>query len=153
MELLLEREHFGQYSTIGSLYVDGVKICFVLEDVCRDEAVTKLPFVKIAKYTAIPAGEYLVVLDYSPRFKTELPHIVTMAHSDRLPCPDGNSFSGVRIHAGNTAADTEGCLLPGLIKGVDIVYNSGPALSDLFVKLRNAGGHDVRLTIVNKVKE
>lgn len=94
MELNLQRSPSNDQCTIGNLYVDGAWFCYVLEDVVRST--------KIAGRTAIPAGRYRVVLTMSPRFGKLMPLLL-----------DVPNYSGVRIHPGNTADDTEGCLLPG----------------------------------------
>ena len=55
---------------------------------------------------AIPEGLYAVVITWSPKFKMWLPLL--------LGGPDFNHlFKGIRIHMGNTAADTAGCILVG----------------------------------------
>lgn len=84
--------------------------CYTLEDAVREE--------KIPGKTAIPAGTYEVVVSYSNRFKKMLPLLI-----------DVPNFSGVRIHSGNTAEDTSGCILLGLSKAVDRVYESRKAMA------------------------
>lgn len=97
MKITLKRNFKGPDYTIGKLYIDGHYFCDTLEDTVRK--------VKIAGKTAIPAGTYKVKKTMSPRFKKILPEILNVPN-----------FTGVRIHAGNTAADTDGCLLLGLNK-------------------------------------
>lgn len=97
MKVTVKRTFKGAEYTIGKLYIDGQYFCDTLEDTVRK--------VKIAGKTAIPAGTYKVKKTMSPRFKKILPEILNVPN-----------FSGVRIHAGNTAADTDGCLLLGLNK-------------------------------------
>lgn len=49
------------------------------------------------------------------------------------------NFTGVRIHAGNTSADTEGCILLGTTwSGKDFIGNSKIAFDAFFKKLQNA---------------
>ena len=98
MKVEVKRTFKGTEYTIGKLYIDGHYLCDTLEDTVRNG-------VKIAGKTAIPAGTYKVKKTMSPRFKKVLPEILNVP-----------GFSGVRIHAGNTAADTDGCLLLGLNK-------------------------------------
>lgn len=117
MELFLRRDDPNESRTIGRLFVNGVFECYTLED-----AVRKGP--KVYGKTAIPAGRYGVVITYSPRFRKQLPLIVGVPN-----------FSGVRIHAGNTAADTEGCILVGEDRSTDAVLRSRSAMSKLLPKI------------------
>lgn len=94
----IKRTFKGAEYTIGKLYIDGAYFCDTLEDTVRTGE-------KIAGKTAIPAGTYKVKITWSPRFKRYLPEILNVPN-----------FSGVRIHAGNSALDTEGCVLLGLNK-------------------------------------
>ncbi len=100
MELKIIRENKGPKATIGKLYVDGVLECFTLEDKVRQLG-TKGEG-KIKGHTAIPEGNYKVVLNVSNRFKRYMPQVLNVPF-----------FEGIRIHAGNTDADTEGCILVG----------------------------------------
>ena len=82
--------------------------------VLMDDDPRKIPLaIKIAGKTAIPAGTYLVKKTMSPRFKKVLPEILNVPN-----------YTGVRIHAGNTAADTEGCLLLGFNHAKGAVLDS-----------------------------
>ena len=121
MTLTMRRKHLTPQSTISSLDVDGVYECWILEDVVR------APGVKVAGKTAIPAGRYEVVVTFSNRFQRMLPLLL------KVPM-----FEGIRIHPGNTAADTEGCLLPGITRAVDSVGNSRMAFDKLFAKIEAA---------------
>lgn len=112
MEIEIERRWKRPGYTIGVVGVDGKRLgdgarwCSSLEDTDRGlsqgmgEAETRRR--KVAGRTAIPTGRYGVRVTYSPRF------------GKRLPLVEGvPGFEGVRIHAGNTAADTAGCILLG----------------------------------------
>lgn len=107
MQINVRRTFKGPDYTIGKLYMDGHYLCDTLEDTVRPAGT------KIAGKTAIPAGTYRVKKTMSPRFKKILPEIL------KVP-----GFTGVRIHAGNTAADTDGCLLLGLNKAKGQVLDS-----------------------------
>lgn len=91
---------------IGKLYVDGKYLCETIEDVDRglDDKMTEEEIlkVKVKDETAIPTGIYNVYLTYSPKFKKQMPIIANV-----------KGFSGIRIHSGNTAKDSSGCLLVG----------------------------------------
>lgn len=129
MELKLKRTTKTSNSTIGELYVNGVYECFILEDVDRG-LTSKMSLFdinqkKVFGKTAIPSGRYEVVITYSNRFKTYLPLLMSV-----------KGYEGVRIHSGNKAEDTEGCLLPGNKKGIDQVLESKLAFTNLFKKLK-----------------
>ena len=119
MNLRLVRKTFTPESTIGVLSVNGKTECFTLEDRVRAA--------KIAGKTAIPAGIYEVSITFSDRFQRPLPLLLNVP-----------GFSGVRIHPGNTAADTDGCILVGRTEGRNAVLQSRAAFQALFAKLRAA---------------
>ena len=106
------RSFKGPEYTIGKLYIDGAYFCDTLEDTVRPKGE------KVSGTTAIPSGMYRVKKTMSPRFKKVLPEILEV-----------EGFSGVRIHAGNTAKDTEGCILLGLNKVKGSVINSQNAVA------------------------
>jgi hypothetical protein len=118
MILHLWRRWFTEDSTVGALYLDGDFECFTLEDVVRTGS-------KIPGKTAIPEGTYSVTITPSVRFKRDMPLI-----------NDVPGFSGIRIHPGNTATDTEGCILVGQTRGDNWIGRSRPAFDLLFAKLQ-----------------
>lgn len=128
MRLRLIREPSKHGATLGVLFVDGVFEAWTLEDVIREQ--------KIAGQTAIPAGRYDVALTHSPRFNRVLPEVL------RVP-----NFTGVRVHAGNKAQDTAGCILVGQHRGDAWIGSSQAALSQLMGKLVDAAS--IELTIEN----
>jgi hypothetical protein len=119
MHLKVLRNTFTNRSTIGELYVDGAFECFTLEDMVRP--------VKVPGMTAIPEGVYVVSVSFSNRFRRPLPEIHNVPN-----------FTGVRIHAGNTDADTEGCILVGKTKARDFIGNSRAAFDKLFARIQQA---------------
>jgi hypothetical protein len=128
MELRLYRKWYTTASTIGELSINGTYFCDVLEDVCRDiDRNGKLEGEKEQKVfgkTCIPAGKYQVIIDMSTRFKKLMPLLV-----------DVPGFGGIRIHPGNTAVDTDGCLLVGHRSGADFVANSRDTYGRFFIRL------------------
>lgn len=118
MDIEIKRIYKGAEYTIGRLSIDGKYFCDTLEDTVR------APGVKVRDKTAVPAGRYRVVLTESPRFKRILPLLV-----------DVPNFEGVRIHPGNTAKDTEGCLLVGFNQVKGKVVASRATFQKLFEKL------------------
>ena len=130
MNLRVIREPSTAAATLGILLIDGVFTCWTLEDVVRP--------VKIPGETAIPAGRYDVRLSLSQRFQKVLPEILAVP-----------GFTGIRIHAGNTQADTAGCLLVGRIRAYDRVEESKLALMNVMEHLRRAttAGDPITITI------
>ena len=107
------------------------------------EAVLRSPAkAQSLKPFAIPEGRYAVVITWSPTLKMWLPIL--------LGGPDFNSlFKGIRIHAGNTADDTQGCILVGRNQIVGRVLESRKWLYELKQKIveAKAKGEAVWLTI------
>lgn len=141
MKLHLARRWLTAKTTIGELFVDGLFQCFILEDVVR------APGVKVPGKTAIPAGTYAVIINRSPRFSKMAGRDVLMPLLVGVP-----GFEGVRVHPGNDAEDTEGCLLPGLARQVDHVTESTAAYLRLYRKIAEAQARKeaVSLTITNE---
>jgi len=128
VNLTLQRESSSEKSTIGILSHEGLFECFTLEDIEREA--------KIPGKTAIPAGRYRIIIDYSMRFKRLMPLLL-----------DVPGFTGVRIHPGNDAADTEGCILVGRTRDVDFIGESRIAFEELFARLRTILAKDEQVFI------
>lgn len=106
-------------TTIGVLKLNNKFHCFTLEDGIREE--------KIMGKTAIPKGTYKISLTFSNRFRKVLPLL------ENVP-----NFIGVRIHSGNTNADTEGCLLVGeTIINNNTIGDSKKAMDKLMLILKS----------------
>jgi len=124
MQIRVDRYKCGAKSTLGNLCIDGKWFCYSLEDADRKLEVN--PEAKVYGETCIPRGTYEVIINYSNRFKVEMPLLLGV---------DG--FEGVRIHPGNTNEDTHGCILVGTRWGTSaqgdyIVMNSRAAYNALF---------------------
>jgi hypothetical protein len=113
-EMTLSRRWYSSRSTIGVLRL-GEFSCFSLEDMVRPEGV------KVPGATAIPAGRYRVIVDFSNRFQRRMPLLLEVP-----------MFTGIRIHAGNTDRDTEGCILVGESRAPDWIGGSRAAFGVLF---------------------
>lgn len=142
MELLLDRGRVVKDATVGFFCVNGQFECYVLEDMVREVEGQPVASWKVPGKTAIPAGRYRVTLEASPRFG---PNTLTIH--------DVPGFTGVRIHGGNSAADTEGCpLLGDGLAGARIsAGTSAMAVNRVKVAVARArdAGEAVWLTITN----
>lgn len=130
MKITLKRVALKDTYTIGKLYIDGQYFCDTIEDKVRDlnkDGVFDNGEVKIKGKTAIPYGTYEVVWSYSPRFGKFTPRLLNV-----------NSFDGVLIHSGNTAEDTEGCIIVGQNKEVGKVLNSRETVNKLYPIIEDA---------------
>ena len=148
MELILERIAKRKAYTIGRLsirqqvddeYLAGYEdryFCDTLEPTWRDY---KNGAYKIKGKSAIPEGRYAVVISYSPKLKQWLPILLGVP-----------KFEGIRIHAGNTAKDTEGCILVGQNREVGKVLDSRKWLYKLKQKIVEAKGRGEAVWITIK---
>ena len=131
MEILVKRGPTVKDATIGELFIDGVFQCYTLEDVVREPlyspGTVPVSAWKIQDATAIPRGRYSVSITYSPHFECELPLL------NGVP-----GYTAVRIHWGNKAADTDGCILVGQSKEANLIYKSKAAFQALFPKIKAA---------------
>jgi hypothetical protein len=143
MKLTLKRHETNAHRTFGTLMAeDGHRLCYVLEDAVREVEGEPVSSWKIHGKTAIPAGEYQITLEDSPRFGP-----------DTLTVNNVPGFSGVRMHAGNTESDTEGCPLLGMeVTPTGIMGGtSRPAVSLVKQVVQQAirRGEVVLMTVVN----
>lgn len=130
MKLTLKRIALRQTYTIGKLYIDDAYFCDTLEDTVRDTNKSGKfdnGEQKIKGKTAIPYGTYEIKWTYSPRFKKYTPQLMNVP-----------SFEGIRVHAGNTSADTEGCLILGENKQVGKVLNSRATINKFYPIIKEA---------------
>ena len=143
MLITIDRAWKRESYTMSRLFVDGENFCNALEDtdrglyhgMSREDVLAK----KVKGATAIPRGTYNVIYTYSPRFKRKLPLIENVT-----------GYEGVRIHPGNTAKDTEGCILVGQNLKVGMVLNSREWTEKLSAKMQTAWskGEKVKLKIM-----
>jgi len=119
MEINVKRVAFQSTYTIGKLKIDGENVCDTLEDPVR--LFGKNGEGKVYGQTAIPVGKYKVILTPSARFKRVLPLLVGVPF-----------FEGIRIHPGNTSADTHGCILVGQNTETGKVTSSKATFERLF---------------------
>ena len=140
MELILTRIAKRKTYTIGRLYIreqvmdeylpgyEDHYFCDTLEPTWRDY---EHGAYKVKGRSAIPEGRYAVVISYSPKFKQWLPILLGSPEFNR-------KWQGIRIHAGNTAKDTEGCILVGQNREVGKVLDSRKWLYELKQKIVEA---------------
>lgn len=127
--------------TRGTLYVDGVHFGCTCEDEDRGldhtDSLAHVKQVKVQGRTAIPTGTYPVAFTWSPKYKRMMPLVGSVT-----------GFQGIRIHSGNTAADTEGCLLVGKTRTPTGVGSSRLAIAELYKLLQAAtdAGRPIRIT-------
>lgn len=140
IELVLNRRPSLDHCTLGDLLVDGVPACVTIEDVVREIPGVAVAEWKIQGDTAIPAGRYAVVVTHSQRFGRDMPLLANVP-----------GFSGVRIHPGNTAEDTAGCILVGKRVAGESIVDSRVAFAALFTRIQRAleGGEQVWIEVRN----
>lgn len=142
MRILLQRHALKAGYTIGRMEINGRYFCDTLEDTDRGlrESMTEdeIAALKVKGATAIPTGTYRIDMQTrSPRFGRVLPRLVSV-----------KGYSGVLIHSGNTADDTEGCILVGENRERGKVLNSRATLERLLVFLRAAQAEGEKIELV-----
>ena len=118
MKLRLERNKRSSCFTEGKLYLNGKYFCDTIEDRVRPTGE------KVFGQTAIPEGCYELVVNNSARFKKLMPLLL-----------DVPNFRGIRIHSGNTADDSEGCILVGVKVGDGVIGQSRRTFNALMEEL------------------
>jgi len=149
MEIKITRRWEGENTTLSMMSAFGFISLYVLEDKDRrltsDMSLEKIREIKVHGRTAIPVGRYKVDITYSNRFKRKMPILIGVP-----------GFAGIRIHAGNTHQNTDGCLLHGLKYGLEngdyMVGESRVATARLqsHIAAVLAKGEEVWITIESK---
>lgn len=133
MNIKVIRKSLRVVCTLGEMYVDGVWFANTLEDPFRNlnGDITK----KVEGDTCIDNGTYKVVVSMSNRLHKVLPEILN------VPC-----FTGVRIHGGNTDADTLGCILIGAeTDHLGKIWNCALKVAELTEMVQSAGSCDIEI--------
>lgn len=141
MNITLNRIAKKPKYTIGKLYINGEYFCDTIEDTDRGLTQTmtdaQVKSKKVYGQTAIPTGTYRVIINYSNKFKRQMPLLLNVP-----------GFLGIRIHSGNTEKDTEGCLIVGKNKVVGKVIESKDTYNKLFSILCEADKKEaIKITI------
>lgn len=119
LKLTLIRKSRTENFTLGELFIDGQFFCYTVEDKVRPIGE------KVFGKTAIPSGSYKMIINMSNHFKKEMPLLLNVP-----------GFEGVRIHSGNTADDSEGCIIIGMVKTENGVGMSRVAFTKLMDKIK-----------------
>lgn len=106
--------------TLGDMFLDNVKFCYTVEDEIQKGA-------KIDGRTAIPCGRYRLTTSFSNRFQRVLPLVL-----------DVPGFSGIRIHGGNRAEDSHGCILVGKVRTRNGVANCPDTVRRIIESIEDA---------------
>lgn len=145
MNIKLIRTEKNKSNTIGQLifsYEGKEYKYFTLEDVDRNlnssMDLDKIKSIKIKSETAIPTGTYQIIWSFSNRFQRFMPELLNVP-----------GFSGIRIHAGNTEADTDGCILLGKTKTKTSIQSSKLAVSEFESVLLKAIKKEKVFIIIN----
>lgn len=119
--LILIRDIRAEEAVLGSLYLNGAFICYTLENAS----------------TLIPCGDYRVQNSKSPKFKRELPLIYnsTTVKASR----------GIRIHRGNTAKDSQGCVLVGMSRDVKKNFITESTNAEVMVTMLCRNDHELTI--------
>ena len=134
MNILVDRKWPSGRCVQSEVFVNGEHECFGLEPPYEEAPI---------KPRAITAGTYQVIVRFSQKHHQNVPGVC-----------DVPGFEDIEIHPGNFPHDTEGCLLVGKLRGVDLVSNSKVAFVPFFTKINNAiqAGEDVSITYVDSTQ-
>lgn len=139
MKLELKRIALKPNYTIGKLSINGTYYCDTIEDKVIDlnkNGKFDDGLSKVMHQTAIPYGTFKVVVNYSPKFKRELPRLLDVPY-----------FEGILIHNGNDQNSSSGCIIVGENKTVGKVTNSTFYMNNLTARIKDAQNKGETITI------
>lgn len=151
LNLKLDRRYKCNGYTIGHLYVDGKYFCDTLEDADRGLADSmtdaEIKAKKLKSITAIPTGVYYINMGTKSAKFGDKP-FYRQTCGGKLPRLLGvKGFDGILIHCGNTAKDTDGCILVGENKVKGQLINSRETFQRLYAVLKDAANRRATITI------
>ncbi len=126
----------GESFTPGELYVDGLRTCFTCEDEDRRLENQGSKGAKVYGKTAIARGIYDLEVSFSNRFKRELPAVLGV-----------ESFTGIRMHGGNRAEDSLGCILLGQVRTSTGVAKCAATVDRVISMIKAAEQRGERVTL------
>ena len=140
MQLQLDRVFEKRGATFGFLSW-GNKVVCTLEDAFQER--------KIPGETRIPAGEYEIKFRKESPMATRYRQRFGDDHIGMLWLQDVPNFEWIYIHVGNTADDTDGCILVGtsMTPAAGKVGNSVTAYEHVYPAVAQALLRDERVTI------
>lgn len=154
MEITVERKWKKEDYTIGKLFINGEFFSNTLED--KDRGLSSsmnledIKKVKKKSITAIPTGTYIIRMDIvSPKYSKQS-WFVNNCNGSRMPrLMNVPGYDGVLIHSGNTAKDTDGCILVGKNDVKGMVTKSKDYFLQLYNKMYTAykKGEKIEITI------
>lgn len=118
------RPEKGEAFTPGKLYASGLFVGYTCEDEDRCLETVGIQE-KCYGRTAIPRGRYVLENSQSVRFAKILPAVL-----------DVPGFSGIRVHGGNTAADSLGCVLIGQVRTATGIAQCAATVERLIAMIR-----------------
>lgn len=142
MTIRIDRKWKKAEYTISRVYINGRYFgCNSLEDTDRGllqtMQIAEIQKRKIKGKTAIPRGYYDVKVTWSEKYKRDMPLLI-----------DVPGFSGIRLHSGNSAKDTEGCILFGKNDKVGWISDSRVWTQKIYDKINAALKRGEKITMI-----
>jgi hypothetical protein len=138
----------GFNSTLSHLYIDGIFMCYLLED--------RIAKVKVAGQTCIPEGEYHLSINTTAGMNKRYINRFPKLHEGMIQITGIKGFDLVFIHIGNYYSETRGCPLTGHYwnqsNGDFEVLQSAFSYQQVYQKLIamiNAGNSAI--TVINRI--
>ena len=116
--LLIVRETYTDESVIGKLYLNGEFISYTLELAWNNNQ---------KSISCVPRGVY--------DCKVRLAKDSASRNYDHLILEDVPNRSYILFHRGNSAKDSKGCILTGMMRGDNVIYQSKTAHTLLMDKI------------------
>jgi hypothetical protein len=142
MTIRIDRQWKKAEYTISKVYINGRYFgCNALEDTDRGllqaMQIAEIQKRKIKGKTAIPRGYYDVKVTWSEKYQRNMPLVV-----------DVPGFSGIRLHSGNSAKDTEGCILFGKNDKVGWISDSRYWTDKIYRLINTALAKGEKITLI-----